>query len=104
MPYANYYDVPSTPQMYRAVTAEIGDHPPAGLISHLVVHENDGLRHYGVWERRTDWEQYRDDVIRPGSGSSASASRDQRACPPRRASTRRHRHPDRLNRYVVRSA
>ena len=65
MPYAYYYDVPSTPQMYRAVTAEIGDHPPAGLISHLVVHENDWLRHYGVWERRTDWEQYRDDVIRP---------------------------------------
>ena len=65
MPYAYYYDVPSTPEMYRAVTAEIGDHPPTGLISHLVVHENDGLRHYGVWERRTDWEQYRDDVIRP---------------------------------------
>jgi len=65
MPYAYYYDVPSTPEMYRAVTAEIGDHPPTGLISHLVVHENDGLRHYGVWERRTDWEQYRDAVIRP---------------------------------------
>jgi hypothetical protein len=65
MPYAYYYDVPSTPEMYRAVTAEIGDQRPVGLISHLVVHENDGLRHYGVWERRTDWEQYRDDVIRP---------------------------------------
>ena len=65
MPYAYYYDVPSTPEMYRAVTAEIGDQRPAGLISHLVVHASGGLRHYGVWERRTDWEQYRDDVIRP---------------------------------------
>jgi hypothetical protein len=51
--------------MYRAVTAEIGDQRPAGLISHLVVRESDGLRHYGVWERRTDWEQYRDAVVRP---------------------------------------
>jgi hypothetical protein len=65
MPYAYYYDVPSTPEMYRAVTAEIGNQRPAGLISHLVVHKSGGLRHYGVWECRTDWEQYRDDVIRP---------------------------------------
>ena len=65
MPYAYYYDVPSTPEMYRVVTAEIGDQRPAGLISHLVVQESGGLRHYGVWERSTDWEQYRDDVIRP---------------------------------------
>ena len=30
MPYAYYYDVPSTPEIYRAVTAEIGDQRPVG--------------------------------------------------------------------------
>ena len=64
MPHAYYYDVPSTPEMYRAVTAEM-DAPPTGLISHLVVRHEQGLRHYGVWQSRASWEQYRDDVVRP---------------------------------------
>jgi hypothetical protein len=41
MPHAYYYDVPSTPEMYRAVVAEM-DAPPGGLISHLVVRHEQG--------------------------------------------------------------
>lgn len=65
MPHAYYYDVPSTPETYRAVIAELGDARPTGLISHLVVKHDKGLRHYGVWESRAEWEQYRDGVVRP---------------------------------------
>ena len=65
MSYAYYYDVPSTPEMYRSVLTEMGDAQPAGLLSHLVVKHDKGLRHYGVWESRADWEQYRDGVVRP---------------------------------------
>lgn len=65
MPHAYYYDVPSTPQMYGAVVAEMGGVRPKGLISHLVVRHEQGLRHYGVWESRADWERYRDGVVRP---------------------------------------
>jgi hypothetical protein len=65
MSYAYYYDVPSTPEMYSSVVTEMGDAQPAGLISHLVVKHDMGLRHYGVWESRADWEQYRDRVVRP---------------------------------------
>lgn len=65
MPHAYYYDVPSTPEMYRAVIAEMGAAPRTGMISHLVVRYDQGLRHFGVWESRADWEQYRDSVVRP---------------------------------------
>jgi len=65
MSYAYYYDVPSTPEMYRSVIAEMGDVKPGGLISHLVVKHDNGLRHYGVWESRAEWERYRDGVVRP---------------------------------------
>ena len=63
--HAYYYDVPSTPEQYRSVIAEMGDAKPDGLITHLVVKHDEGLRHYGVWESRAEWEQYRDSVVRP---------------------------------------
>ncbi len=65
MTHAYYYDVPSTPEMHRAVTAEMGDVQPSGLITHLVVRHDGGLRHYGVWVTRQDWERFRDEVVRP---------------------------------------
>ncbi len=65
MPHAYFYDVPSTPEMYETVTKEIGTHRPAGLISHLVVRHDGGLRHYGVWASQEAWIDYRDRHVRP---------------------------------------
>jgi hypothetical protein len=65
MTHAYFYDVPSTPEMYRIITTEIGTDHPAGLISQLVVRHEQGLRHYGVWASREDWERFREDRVRP---------------------------------------
>jgi len=59
MPYAFYYDVPGTEELYRRIKAEIGDEPPKGQVLHLVVKQDGGLRHFNVWESRQDWERHR---------------------------------------------
>ncbi len=65
MTHAYFYDVPSTPEMYDTITKEIGSDRPAGLITHLVVRHEGGLRHYGVWASREDWVEFRDQYVRP---------------------------------------
>ena len=65
MTHAYFYDVPSTPEMYDTVIREIGSHRPPGLISHLVVRHERGLRHYGVWVSEEDWIDFRDKHVRP---------------------------------------
>jgi hypothetical protein len=37
MPYAFYYDVPGTEELYQRVKAEVGDESPKGQLLHLVV-------------------------------------------------------------------
>jgi hypothetical protein len=65
MPYACAYEVPSNEEMYRRVKSEIGGTPPAGLVVQLVVKTAKGLRHIQVWDSKEQWEQYRDDKVRP---------------------------------------
>ncbi|MGH3045182.1 MAG: hypothetical protein ACRDM2_10660 [Gaiellaceae bacterium] len=48
MSYALLYDVPADEQMYRQVRVAIGDERPEGLVAHLVVQTDNGLRHIGV--------------------------------------------------------
>ncbi len=65
MPYAVQYDVPSDPEFYRRVAAEIGEEQPSGLVTHLVVKCDAGLRHIGVWESKEDWERFRSERVGP---------------------------------------
>lgn len=65
MTYALAYEVPADEQMYRRVKAAIGDEPATGLIAHLVLKTDTGLRHIGVWESRQDWERYRHERVDP---------------------------------------
>lgn len=65
MTYAYYYDVPAGEHMYRQVMSGIDDLQPAGLVTHLVVKHDGGLRHFGVWETKEEWERYRDEKVRP---------------------------------------
>ncbi len=58
MPYACFYDVPGDERMYAQVKAQIGEEQPKGLILHLVIKREDGLRHFEVWESRQEWERF----------------------------------------------
>ncbi len=65
MSYAIFYDVPADEGFYRRVMAAIGDEPPEGLVLHLVVKHDGGLRHTEVWESRQDWERFRLEQVEP---------------------------------------
>jgi hypothetical protein len=65
MSYALFYDVPADEQTYRQVKAAIGDEQPKGLVVHLVVKSEGGLRHIGVWDSEADWQRFHDDRVEP---------------------------------------
>ena len=65
MPYACYYDVPGDERMYAQVKAEIGEELPKGLILHMVIKREDGLRHFEVWESRQEWERFQQERVAP---------------------------------------
>jgi hypothetical protein len=58
MLHAFYHDVPADEQFYGRVKAEIGDEKPQGLVVHLVVKRDGGLRHIEVWESQRDCERF----------------------------------------------
>jgi hypothetical protein len=74
MSYAFFYDVPGTEELYRRIKAEIGDEPAKGLVVHLVVKRDGGLRHFNVWESTQDWERYRHERVEPAVGKVLAAA------------------------------
>ncbi|HVL03971.1 MAG TPA: hypothetical protein VM386_06000 [Acidimicrobiales bacterium] len=65
MAYACQYDVPTDERTYQQVKSLIGDDSPAGLVLHLVVNHERGLRHTTIWESRDDWERFRAERVQP---------------------------------------
>jgi hypothetical protein len=65
MTYACSYEVPATVDMYREVRRIIGEQEPAGLVVHLVVRSDTGLRHLEVWESEAAWRQFHRDCVEP---------------------------------------
>ena len=65
MSYVFQYDVPADEQFYRRVRSEIGEEQPKGLIVHMVVKGEGGLRHIGLWESKEDWERFREERAEP---------------------------------------
>lgn len=74
MPYAFQLDIPTDEQFYEKVKAEIGDEQPQGLISHLVVKQDGGLRHIDVWESKEDWDRFSAERVGPAVGKLLRAS------------------------------
>jgi hypothetical protein len=74
VPYAFFYDVPGDEQMYHQVKAKIGEESPKGLILHLVVKRETGLRHINVWESRQDWERFQQGRVAPAVAEVLSAA------------------------------
>ncbi len=62
--YAFSYEVPGNETFYRRINDELGE-APEGLVVHLVVESEGGLRHINVWSSQAEWERYRDERVRP---------------------------------------
>jgi hypothetical protein len=74
MRYALQYDTPADEHFYRQVKAEIGDAQPEGLVAHLVVKRDRGLRHIEVWESKADWVRFRQERVDPALDKVFAAS------------------------------
>lgn len=65
MPYGFIQDVPANAEIYGLIKAKLGDTPPAGLISHVVMALPDGLRYIDVWQDEAAWNEFRDQRVEP---------------------------------------
>lgn len=65
MTYAFIQDVPATAEMYAEIRAKLPTDAPVGLISHVVIEQEAGLRYVDVWATRADWDRFRADVVEP---------------------------------------
>ena len=65
MPYAFVHDVPANEQMYGEIRALLPDTTPAGLISHVAIVREGGLRYLDVWATESDWIRFRDQCVGP---------------------------------------
>jgi hypothetical protein len=71
--YAFIEDVPATVEVYREVCAALGDATPDGLISHVVLRRDGGLRYLDVWQSREAWERFRDERVEPAVRAALAA-------------------------------
>ena len=68
MPYAFIQDVPANEHIYGQVRAKLGDDKPNGLVAHVVIKRDAGLRYLDVWDTQADWERFRDERVDPAVG------------------------------------
>jgi hypothetical protein len=73
MPYAFIQDVPANEEMYRQIKAKLGDTPPAGLVCHVALAQEGGLRYVDVWESEAHWERFREETLEPIVGEVLAA-------------------------------
>ena len=71
--YGFIQDVPANEEMYRQIKARLGDQPPKGLVAHVVLTRDGGLRYIDVWETQADWERFRDEQVEPAVDAVLSA-------------------------------
>lgn len=65
MPYGFIQDVPANAEIYRMIKDKLGATPPPGLIAHVVMPREGGLRYVDVWETEQAWTRFRDDHVEP---------------------------------------
>jgi len=65
MPYAFYMDVPIDQHIYAKIREKLDIAPPRGLIMHLVVKREGGLRYIDVWESKEVFEETFEAQIHP---------------------------------------
>lgn len=68
MTYAFTQDVPADEPMYRQIRALLPAEAPAGLIAHIALKRDGGLRYVDVWETEGQWQSFRDEHVEPAVG------------------------------------
>ena len=74
MTYAFTYDVPITTEIYARIKEGLGPERPPGLIAHLTLQIEDGLRYIDVWHSKDDFEVFAE------AGCTRLSTRSCRAC------------------------
>ena len=65
MAYAFQQDVPINMGIYRTIVERLGETPPDGLIVHLVIEQEHGLRYIDVWESQAQHQRFVDERLHP---------------------------------------
>ena len=65
MTYGFIQDVASNAEIYSQIRAKLGATTPRGLISHVVMAREGGLRYIDVWEDEAAWNEFRDQHVEP---------------------------------------
>ena len=71
--YGFIQDVPANEELYGQIKSHLGDRPPKGLVAHVVLTRDGGLRYVDVWETQADWERFRDEEVEPAVDAVLSA-------------------------------
>ena len=67
MTYAFVQDVPADENIYALIKELLPENPP-GLIAHIAMKRDGGLRYVDVWETEAQWESFREDHVEPAVG------------------------------------
>ena len=65
MAYAFVQDVPVSAEMYEQIRGKFGSDTPKGLVTHIALKRDGGLRYVDVWETQEDWQRFHDDTVFP---------------------------------------
>jgi len=65
MAYGFVQDVPANEEMYRQIKARLGDEVPDGLVAHVALRRDEGLRYVDVWATEQQWERFREERLEP---------------------------------------
>jgi hypothetical protein len=63
--YSFTHDVPLNPELYGKIRTGLGPQTPPGLVVHLAMEIETGLRYIDVWETEQDWTAFRDTRLLP---------------------------------------
>jgi hypothetical protein len=66
--YSFIQDVPADEPMYRKIRALLPGNAPAGMLAHLVMRREQGLRYIDVWDTEADWRQFQLEHVEPAVG------------------------------------
>jgi hypothetical protein len=67
MTYAFVQDVPANEEIYGKVRALLPEDAP-GLLAHIVIKQDNGLRYVDVWNDEASWLAFRDAHVEPAVG------------------------------------
>jgi hypothetical protein len=64
MAYAFIQDVPANEEIYGKIRTLLPDDPP-GLVAHIAIKHERGLRYVDVWDTEAAWEHFRHAHVEP---------------------------------------